>query len=303
MENYSHQIDSAAQTLVNPTEAHAISSHGAVHEAHELPNWISIFTSHFPDHPASDFLHRWENVIFSLTIALFISGVGIIAARKKNRVPQGIQNLCEAVVEGLETFVTGILGEAGRKHVPFLGTIFLYILFMNWFGLFPFMKSPTAAWSTTLALALTTMVYVQLTGMMGQGFTQVKLPFFKRRFLFPAYLIHLMGNPKGIFGIMVIPLMLVLNIILEFGAVPFSLSLRLFANISSEDRLLLNFAELALSSKFLAFPFQIFANLLALIFSLVQAFVFMLLSTVYIALVLPHDEHHEHEEIVSGHAH
>jgi F-type H+-transporting ATPase subunit a len=264
-------------------------SHGA-HEAHELPNWITLLGEKFPDNPVVHFLHQWENVVFTLSIAFLISFVAIRGARKKSLIPDGAQNFCEAVVEGLEGFVTGILGSHGKKHVPYLGTMFLFILLNNWFGLFPFMKSATAAWSTTLALALTTTVYIQFTGIREQGLGH--------------YILHLAGNPQGIFGIMVVPLMLVLNIILEFGAVPFSLSLRLFANISSEDRLLLNFAQLALSSKFIAFPFQLFANLLAIIFSLVQAFVFMLLSTVYIALVLPHDDHgHEEHAKPLSHAH
>ena len=99
-------------------------------------------------------------------------------------------------------------------------------------------------------------------------------------------------------GWAMIVIMLPLNLILEFIAVPFSLSLRLFANISSEDRLLLNFAELTLGTPaFIGVLFQIFANFLALIFSIIQAFVFMLLSTVYIALVMHHGDHeHEHDE-------
>ena len=281
----SEQTDSLDQIIHEAAEAHGGPVHNAAaqraHAPHELPNWVGILHEKFPHNPAVDFLHRWENIIFALMVALVIGAVGIIASRRQSLIPDGVRNFVEAVAEFLEAFVTGILGEAGRKHVPYLGTLFLYILLMNWSGLLPMFKSPTSAWSTTLALALTTMVYVQLTGIREQGLVH--------------YLLHLAGNPKGIFGILVIPLMLVLNIILEYGAVPFSLSLRLFANISSEDRLLLNFSQLALSSKFIAFPFQIFANVLAIIFSTVQAFVFMLLSTVYIALVMPHEEHH-HEE-------
>ena len=269
--------------MTNPSHSvhevpHEAAAHSAAHAPHELPNWVTILHEKFPGSPLVDLLHRSENILFALTVAFVIGTVGIVASRKKDLIPDNLRNFVEAVVEFLETFVTGILGEAGRKHVPYLGTLFLYILLMNWSGLIPLFKSPTSAWSTTLALALTTLVYVQLTGIREQGILH--------------YLMHLAGNPKGIFGILVLPLMLVLNIILEFGAVPFSLSLRLFANISSEDRLLLNFAQLALASKFIAFPFQLFANLLAIIFSTVQAFVFMLLSTVYIALVMPHEEHH-----------
>lgn len=262
-------------------------AHDVEHAAHELPNFITLLNENFSG-PWIEFLHQWENVFFSLIAAGLVSLLFILGARKSSLIPEGIQNFCEAVTEGLEFFVTGILGEAGKKHIPFLGTIFLYILLMNWSGLIPLMKSPTAAWSTTLAVALVTMVYVQFTGIREQGVFH--------------YLKHMAGNPSNAFGYFLIPLMLVLNIILEIGAVPFSLSLRLFANISSEDRLLLNFAELAVSTKYIAFPFQLFANILAIIFSLVQAFVFMLLSTVYISLVLPHDNHHEHVS-ETAHAH
>lgn len=270
------QDHETAAAHVTPTAPHA------AHEAHELPNFISILHQHFPDHPVVDFLHQWENVVFSFAVAGLISFVAIQAARKKILIPTGLRNFVEVVVEGVDAFVTGILGPHGREHVPFLGTVFFYVLLMNWSGLVPFMKSATSVWSTTLALALVTTIYVQAAGLRAQGLWR--------------YLKHLAGNPTNVFGIVMIPLMLVLNLILEYGAVPFSLSLRLFANISSEDRLLFKFATLEVARPILPFFFQLFANILAIIFSLVQAFVFMLLSTVYISLVMPHEEH-GHEEV------
>jgi len=276
------------QKVLHHTAEHAATSHGA-HEAHELPNWITLLNKHFPDNALVHFLHQWENIVFAAMIASIISFFAVRAARKKNMVPTPLQNFCESVVEGLDGFVSGILGSHGRQHLPFIGTVFIYVLLMNWSGLIPLSKSPTAAWSTTLALALTTMVYVQIAGIRSQGLWH--------------YLKHLAGNPQNVFGVILIPLMLVLNLILEIGAVPFSLSLRLFANISSEDRLLLNFAELAVSTHYIAFPFQLFANILAIIFSIIQAFVFMLLTTVYIALVLPHEDHGHEEKSDFGHAH
>lgn len=263
-------------------ESHLATSH----EAHELPNVITLLHQHFPDSPLVRFLHQWENVIFSLLAAGLISFVAIRAARKGRLIPAGIQNFVEAVVETVDAFVAGILGPHGRKHVPFLGTLFLYILLMNWGGLVPFFKSSTSVWSTTLAVALVTTVYVQATGIREQG------PW--------RYLKHLAGNPTNLFGLALIPLMLVLNIILEYGAVPFSLSLRLFANVSSEDRLLFKFATLEVARPVLPFFFQLFANFLAIVFSIVQAFVFMLLSTVYISLVLPHEDP-GHGEAVHAH--
>jgi F-type H+-transporting ATPase subunit a len=263
---------------------HEVARHTA-HEAHELPNLFSLLAERFPHVPGLHFLSTWQNVFFSLLVAALISFVAIRAARQKQLIPQGLQNWCETIVEGVEMFVTGILGPEGRKYVPYLGTVFIYILFMNWLGLIPLMKSPTSSWGTTVAVALATMCYVQWTGIREQGLGH--------------YLKHMAGNPSNLFGFFLIPLMLIINLSVEFVAVPLSLSLRLFANVSSEDRLLFKFAELNVLFKYLPFFFQLFANVLAIIFSMVQAFVFMLLTTVYLSLILPH-EHSEHD---TAHAH
>ncbi|MBU3758840.1 MAG: F0F1 ATP synthase subunit A [Candidatus Omnitrophica bacterium] len=279
------------EALANATHdaAHAAAHHGH-HEAHELPNLLAILKEHFPDLPGLDFLLQWQNIFFSALAALLISAVAIRAARRKSLIPDSLRNFVEILMEGIAGFVTGILGEKhAPKHIPFLGTLFFYVLFMNWFGMIPFMKAPTSAWSTTAALGLITVVYVQAVGIREQGFAH--------------YLKHIAGNPSTLVGWLLLPLMFCLNIILEIIAVPFSLSLRLFANISSEDRLLLKFAELNTAFNYMPFVFQIFANCLVILFSVIQAFVFMLLSTVYIALLLPHEhEHPEHDE-ASAHAH
>ena len=159
--------------------------------------------------------------------------------------------------------------------------MFIYILLQNWLGLIPLMKSPTSAWSTTIALALITTVYIQWVGIKEHGFVN--------------YMKHLAGNPIGILGIVLIPLMLVINLSIEFFAVPLSLSLRLFANVSSEDKLLYKFAELNAMYYWLPFFFQLFANILVILFSFIQAFVFLLLSTVYISLILPHGHDEDHD--------
>lgn len=257
-------------------ETTQIASHAAEHA--ELPNIFSLLGQLFPHNKFVAFLFQWENVWFSLFILSLISLIAFFAVRNKQIVPKGAQNVCELFAEGINGFVTGILGEQGRKYVPFLGTLFIYILLMNWSGLFPLMKSATASWSTTIALALIVLVYVQFIGIKEQGFWN--------------YLKHMAGNPSNLFGFILIPLMLVINMTVEFMAMPLSLSLRLFANISSEDKLLYKFAELNILFKGLPFLLQLFADVLAIVFSLVQAFVFTLLATVYISLILPHEEHH-----------
>lgn len=254
-------------------------SQGAEQAADELPSFITVLYHIFPHSAITQFLEHWENIVFSLLILGLISWRLLLAAHKKELLPKGLQNRCEMFVEGMANFVTGILGPKGIEHVPFLGTLFIYILIENWIGMIPLMRSPTSAWSTTIALALITTVYVQWVGIKEQGFFH--------------YLKHMAGNPVGLLGISLIPIMLIINLSIEFFAVPLSLSLRLFANVSSEDKLLFKFAELNMMYWFLPFVFQLFANVLVIIFSLVQAFVFVLLSTVYISLIMPQEEHQE----------
>lgn len=270
-----------AEQVTTAVHAAAGAAQGQEHAAEELPNVITLLEHFFPK---SHFIHSlvtWENVIFSLAILVFISFTALRAAGKKSFLPKGIQNVWELIVEGVEGFVTSILGPRGVEHVPFLGTIFIYILLQNWLGMLPLMKSPTSAWSTTIALALITSVYIQWTGIKEHGPVN--------------YIKHLAGNPIGFLGLMLVPLMLVINLSIEFLAVPLSLSLRLFANVSSEDKLLYKFAELNVLYKGLPFFFQLFANVLVILFSFVQAFVFLLLSTVYISLILPHDHEENHD--------
>ena len=268
------------------TEQQGIAAIQAVAQNHgqaaeELPNLIALLEHLFPKSRLVHFLFTWENLAFSAAVLALIIFTALRAARKKSFIPKGLQNVWELVVEVLEGFVTGILGPRGAEHVPYLGTLFVYILLANWLGMIPLMKSPTSAWSTTIALALMTTVYIQWVGIKEHGFFN--------------YVKHLAGNPIGILGLALVPLMLIINLSIEFLAVPLSLSLRLFANISSEDKLLYKFAELNVLYKGLPFFFQLFANVLVIIFSFVQAFVFLLLSTVYISLILPHDHKESHD--------
>ncbi len=247
----------------------------------ELPNVITVLEHLFPKSHVIHFLGSWENIAFSFLVLGFIAIRSIGAARKNEFLPQGLQNRWELVFEGLSGFVTGILGPRGIEHVPFLGTLFIYILLQNWLGMVPLMKSPTSAWSTTIALALITTVYIQWVGIKSHGFVK--------------YMKHLAGNPVGILGLALVPLMFVINMSIEFLAVPLSLSLRLFANVSSEDKLIFKFAELNVMYHWLPFFFQLFANVLVILFSFIQAFVFLLLSTVYISLILPHEHEEDHD--------
>lgn len=247
----------------------------------ELANWITLLSEKGHGTPWIDFLHRWENVFFSWLIAFTLLGIAFMGMRKKEQIPGPLQNFLEKVVEGLETFVTDVLGARGKKYVPFIGTLFLYILCQNLLGLAPGLKSSTSSINTTAALAICVFLYVQWTGLRENG------PL--------GYIHHLMGSPRDVVGWVLVPLNLPLHILEEFIK-PLSLSLRLFGNILGEDALITAFVGLgigALAFAHLPFgiPFQFPFLLLASLTGTIQAVVFSLLSTIYISLMLPHEEH------------
>ncbi|HRK61359.1 MAG TPA: FoF1 ATP synthase subunit a [Candidatus Omnitrophota bacterium] len=260
--------------------AHAAEHH---HAPHELPNFLTLLSGKYEDNAVLQFLHQWENLFFSGAILAFICFIFIKAAHGYSLIPQGSRNFMEALVEGIENFVVGVMGENGRKHVPFLGTIFLYILIMNYCGMVPLLKAPSSAWSTTIALATISVFYIHIAGLRALGIK--------------TYLHHIAGSPSNVIAWVIgIVLIFPLNLVLEYMAVPLSLSLRLFANISSEDRMLLNFATLNTTAFFpsfgASFLLQLFANMMAVLFSTVQAFVFTLLTAVYIYTMSPHGDDH-----------
>jgi F-type H+-transporting ATPase subunit a len=278
----------ATPTAEHGAEA-AAGEHAAQGHADEGPqkfaNVITVLSRAFPDASWAKFLHHYEAVIYSLFIALLICVVAFIATRRPQMIPGKLQNLVEMAVEGLYDFVVGILGRKhGPRYVPFLGTLFIYILAMNLFGLIPFMDSPTSSLNVTVALALVVFLFAQYIGLRELGFV--------------GYADHMAGNPRTPLGWGLVPLMLPIHLMGEL-AKPISLSCRLFGNIFGEDMLLVAFATLGitmLSFTHLPFglPLQLPFMFLALLTSTLQALVFTVLSTIYFLLMLPHDDH-EHE--------
>ena len=248
-------------------------------------NVIELLAGANPHAGWARFLEHYEVLVFSLVIALILLAVAFAASRNPQLVPSGLQNGVEMAVEGLSNFFTGILGEKhGPRFVPFLGTLFLYILSMNLFGLIPFMHSPTASLNVTVALALTVFVYVQFIGFKELG----PLGWFD----------HMLGSPRDVTSWVLTPIMLPIHVLGEL-AKPISLSCRLFGNIFGEDMLLVAFASLGVTMlPFRALPFGIPMHALffplALLGSVLQAMVFTVLSSIYILLMLPHEHHDEH---------
>lgn len=207
--------------------------------------------------PVSDaIITMW--VIMALVIL-----VSWLLTRNLNKtIERRSQSAVEMVVEALLNFVEGQLGpERARKYVPLLGSLFIFILLSNYSGLlpgagmFPGFQTPTSRWGVTLGLAVVVAVSVQYYGVKTHGLSHF------RHFIEPVFLA---------------PLMLILGIVEELVR-PFALSIRLFINI---------FAGGTLMGSILAvFPWGLPIMLMALelILGAIQAFIFTLLSTVYIA--------------------
>jgi len=239
----------------------------------ELPDIFAILAEKFPANPFLKFIYLWEHVSFSLVIVLILGILSYFACRKKSLVPGRLQAAFEIVVAGLDDFVCGIMGPKGRRFTPFVGTLFIYILFMNLSGLIPFMKASTASWSTTLALALCVFFYVQYTAIRELGFL--------------GYLDHLAGKQRGVLAFTIIlPLfMLILHVITELVR-PLSLSLRLRGNMWGDEVLIALLCRFGIQG----LPLLLFNMLMAVLAAIVQAVVFCLLTTIYLALVLNHEE-------------
>lgn len=269
-------------------DAHAADAHGEEHAAHpELPNFITYLRAAYPADAQPGwlkFLHTWENAVFSMIAALLLIAVFGLGARPKRMIPTGLQNLSEALLGGLHDFFLGILGPEGKKYVPFVGSLFLYIVTMNWMGLLPFMKAPTSSLNTTLALALCVFVYVQYIGISKNGIG--------------GYLYHFAGQPKDAIGWGTAILLFPLEIMGELIK-PLSLGCRLFGNILSEDILLavlvgLGVTMLAAMNSPIGIPLQLPFLVLSTLFGLIQGLVFSLLASIYIVMMLPHDDHGHH---------
>ena len=249
------------------SESHAVQA--------ELPNLVTLISDGLKGSPWAQKLVAWENVIFSLLLVSVLSLLAILCSRKKRQVPGRAQNVAEVLAGGLDDFICGILGPQGRRYTPFIGTLFIYILSMNLFGIIPLMKSPTSSWSTTLALALCVFVYVQYSAFKQNGFL--------------GYIDHLMEKPRGFLAFsVVIPLLMFCLHVMGELVKPISLSLRLRSNVWGDDMLLAIMAKFGL----VGIPMLFFNTLLAIIAGLVQAVVFCLLTTIYFALVMPHEEAH-----------
>jgi F-type H+-transporting ATPase subunit a len=244
----------------------------------EFPTFLKLLENNIYLKNWMHLILLWEDVIFSALIAILLSLFCYFGAKKKQLIPRGLQNFLELFTENLLHLVARILGPDAKKHLPFLGTLFLYIFTMNTFGLVPFMKSPSSSLSISIGMALCVFAYVQYLNIKNMGIL--------------GYIYHLCGSPKSLLEWILTPLMFPIELITQVSR-PITLALRLTGNVMGEHALIGIFALFAIlifTFEQLPFglPIQLPAMLFGLLTSLMQALVFTLLSSVYILLSKPH---------------
>ena len=225
-----------------------------------------------------------KHVVFLLLSALLVGLVVIAAARSHvkstERIgrPQGFAAGLEAVILYLrnEVFLPVLGGHGGERYIPFVLTLFFFILFCNLFGLVPYGSTPTGNISVTLTLAVVTFIVVEIAGMraLGRGYLGTVI-----------YWPHDM--PLGL-KLLLSPIMTPVEIIGKFTK-PFALTIRLFANMIAGHVIILALIGLIFmfgwAVALAAIPMALFIMFLEILVAFIQAFVFALLASVFIGQI------------------
>ena len=241
------------------------------------------------DFPPITHLFEWPDILFNgtwyalnktsliyLAAVLITAAIFLSAGRKKTSlVPVGVQHVAEAGVNFIEeSVVMETIGPEGKKYMPFLTTMFFFILFSNIFEVIPGIQFPAnSRMAVPITLALVVWLIYNFVGIRSQGL----FGYFKNS-LFPP------GVPKALY-LIVTPIELVSTFVVR----PFSLAIRLWANMVAGHLLLVTFAILTAAlwdatyvGAVAPFAMLILMTGFEILVSVLQAFIFTILTAVYI---------------------
>jgi len=221
--------------------------------------------------------YAFNKIAFIFVFAVVATSVLFLLARKGSLVPKGVQNLIESTVAFIQNgVILQAIGADGMRYLPFLTSIFFFVFIGNLFEIIPFFHMPAnARMAAPALLAIVTWAFFISVGVKAHG----PWSYFKGA-LFPP------GVPKPLY-VLVTPI----EFISTFLVRPFSLAVRLFANMLAGHILLVTFSVLCitlwgLSLLLLALPFSYFMLVALTAFELMvaflQAYIFTILAAVYI---------------------
>jgi len=198
-----------------------------------------------------------HNVTYAVLASVILITSALVIRRSLRMVPTGFQNFVEAVVETFLKLSEENIGHHwGKTFFPLIGTLFMFILLCNFMGLIPGFASPTSDINTNAAMAIPVFLATHFYGVRAHGLNYIK------HFLGPIWWLS--------------PLMFIIEFIGHLVR-PITLSVRLFGNMAAKHIILGVLATLAP----LFIPILILG--LGTLVSLIQAFVFVLLTTLYLA--------------------
>ena len=223
------------------------------------------------EHWIVNFLHLSVNMDTVLTAWIAMIAIMLltfVVTRKLDIIPDSFQTVAEQFMGFIEGIIKGYMGKDGLKHTPLIASLFLFILIANLEGQLPWRlfplpgepASPTNDINTTLALALIVSFYYIGAGILEKGFGYIKHYFQPMWFLFPF------------------------NLLEDFTR-PLSLSLRLFGNILAGELIVVILVSMV---PYLApIPMMLFELFVAFL----QAYIFAVLATNYIAAATSKEHH------------
>jgi F-type H+-transporting ATPase subunit a len=210
----------------------------------------------------------YTNSALMMTIAVvLITALLVLGTRRARLVPGRWQSIAEMSYEFIADMVDTNVGHGGRQYFPFVFTLFMFILFANLLGMIPYSYTVTSQIIVTFALAAVVFIGVTIIGIIRHGFH------FLRLFV-----------PQGVPPVLL--LLLVPIELLSYCIRPFTLSIRLFANMLAGHTMLAIFAGFAASIGLLGiFPLGINILLVALevLVAVLQAYVFAILTCLYLS--------------------
>lgn len=228
----------------------------------------------------------WYTVMFVIACILSVTIVWILKGKLSEEEPGHGQQTLELGVLAVRGMIEDIIGPQGLKYFPVVMTFAVLILVSNLMGLFPLFMSPTAAVSVTFALGISSFIYYNWVGIKENG-------------LF-GHLKHLAG-PIWWIAPLIFPIELISNFIR-----PFSLGIRLFGNLFADEKVAATMAGVFPPYTYWLIPVNLMLMVLSVFVALIQTFVFILLSQLYLSEV-SHESHEEHvddaEHADHGHAH
>ena len=214
----------------------------------------------------------WYTIMFFIACILSVALIWIFKGKLSESEPGGGQQTLEVSVLAVRNMIQDIIGPHGLKYFPVVMTFAVLILVSNLMGLFPLFMSPTAATSVTFALGLSSFLYYNYIGISENGIIN--------------HLKHLCG-PVWWIAWLIFPIELISNFIR-----PFSLGIRLFGNLFADEQVIATVQTLAPP---ISYFFPVLLMPLSVFVALIQTFVFILLSQLYISEVShPHEEHAAH---------